>query len=453
MSPQDSLWLEIDRSTNQMIITSVMWTETPIDPDRLRRLIQERVLDRYPVFHQRPVLGGTLLRQAYWEDDPDFDLDRHLVVDAMPGAGDRAALQEFVAAQRSIPLDHAHPLWRVHLMQGYDGGSALVQRYHHSMADGVRLVQVMLGLLDPVDGEHAELAATVGGRGPVKTLPGVAGAAFSLVHTGVSALKVLLWTNPRNPLNRPPGIPKTAAWTDPIPLDLLKRIARATGTSINDVSTTLVAGAVARYLEEAGPPDRRLTAGDDDLAWMIPINLDPPGAEPPAELGNHFALVLAVLPHGRASFGERLADVHDRIRRIRRSWEPVMNSLIAQGIAVTPAPFGTGLSRLLARKAVGVLTNVPGPREPMAIVGARVAGVVGWAPCSGRQTITVCIFSYGGAVTFGVGTDRSVLPDAQRLVDAFAAELAAALEAAGVDASSAAPTSAEATGAEPAGMS
>jgi WS/DGAT/MGAT family acyltransferase len=408
-----------------------MWTETPVDPDRLRQVIRERVLDRYPVYTQRPVLRGVLLRQGFWEDDPDFDLDRHLSVEPMPGAGDRAALQEFAAAQRSKPFDHAHPLWRIHLLQGYRGGSAMVSLYHHSMADGVRLVQVGLGLLDPADGEAPEVVAKVGGRSPVQALPGVAGTAFSLVHTGVSALKMVFWTNPRNPLNRPPGIPKTAAWTEPVPLEDLKQIAHTTGTTINDVATTLVAGAVARYVAQVAPADRRLRPGDDDLAWMIPVNLDPPGAEPPPELGNHFALVLAVLPHGPATFAERLAQVHDRIRRIRRSWEPIMNSLIAQGIAVTPSPFGTGLSRVLAGKAVGVLTNVPGPRAPMSLAGSRVAGMVGWAPCSGKQTITVAIFSYAGGVTFGFGTDRSVLPDAQRLVEAFTAELAEAAATSG----------------------
>jgi diacylglycerol O-acyltransferase len=67
----------------------------------------------------------------------------------------------------------------------------------------------------------------------------------------------------------------------------------------------------------------------------------------------------------------------------------------------------------------------------MSLAGSRVAGMVGWAPCSGKQTITVAIFSYAGGVTFGFGTDRSVLPDAQRLVEAFTAELAEAAATSG----------------------
>ena len=422
MSPEDSLWLELDRPTNQMVITSVLWTDSPVNPERLREVLRHRVLSRYPVFSQRPVAHTGLLRRGAWVDDPEFDLGRHLVVQAMPGRGDRAALQDFVAAQRSDPLDPAHPLWRVHLLQGYAGGSALVQRYHHAMVDGIRLTQVMLALLDPLDGGEVSLTAQVGGWMPERGLPGVAGAGLALLHTGVSALKIALWTNPGTALDGRPALPKTAAWTDPLPLDQLSAVAQATGVTVNDVCTTLVAGAVARYLDGLDAPARRLLPGDDDLAWMIPVNLDPPAAEPPPDLGNHFALVLAVLPHGPGAFRDRLAEVHHRIGRIRRSWEPALTEGIARGLALMPTDLGVALSRALAAKAVGVLTNVPGPRSPMTLAGSRVTGAVGWAPPSGRETMTVCIFSYAGGVTFGFGTDRSVLPDAQGFVDALDAE-------------------------------
>jgi diacylglycerol O-acyltransferase len=217
---------------------------------------------------------------------------------------------------------------------------------------------------------------------------------------------------------------------DPVPLTRLQGIAEATGTTVGDVCTTLVAGAVARYLAEhrTGP---RTAPGrpDDDLAWMVPVNLEPFDATLPAELGNYFALVLAVLPHGDLPFRRRLAEVHDRMARIRDSYEPMITFGLSRGIAVAPAPVGTRLSESLAGKAVGVLTNVPGPREPMALAGAGVAGMVAWAPCSGHQALTVCVLSYAGRVVVGFGTDRTVVPDPDRLVAAFAAEVAGATDA------------------------
>ena len=426
IAPQDSFWLELDRPENLMVPTSLVWTAETVDPDAFREVLLERLIERFPVFRRRPEMRRGLLRGGTWVDDQEFDLDRHLVVQPAPGGGARRALEDFVGEQRSVPLDPAHPLWRVHLLQGYQGGSAVVLRYHHAMADGIRLTQVMIGLLDPVDGEPVTLSARVGRSTPLNLFRGVAEPALAAMRTAASVVKIGLWTNPPSALEGQPGIAKTAAWSDPVPLGKIKDVAHRTGTTVNDVCVTLVAGAMARYLA-ASPSDHRLAAGDDDVAWMVPVNLEPPGRELPRELGNHFALVLAVLPHGPASFADRLSEVHSRMARIRGSWEPGITFALSRGLAVSPALLGGTAVRILAAKAVGVLTNVPGPQEPMALAGARVVGAVGFAPTSDRQAITACIFSYAGEVTFGFGTDRAVIPDAGALVTALDAEVRAAL--------------------------
>ncbi|MFC4950735.1 wax ester/triacylglycerol synthase family O-acyltransferase [Pseudonocardia sp. GCM10023141] len=457
--PQDQLWLELDRPTNLLVITSVMWTSEPVDPAALRALVQDRLLDRYPVFRQRAV-DGLLPGTAHWEDDPEFDLDRHLRVATVPAPGDRTALERFVGEQRSVPLDRSRPLWALHLLQGYGTGSALVQRFHHAMADGIRLTQVALGILDPVDGDDRSPIARVGGAAPVhegehlsaqladlarqsgggpvlraagsvasllpaSVRPGhlldlTAETALTVLHTAGSVVKIAAWNNPHTRLEGAVGVAKTAVWGDPVPLELLTGIAHETGTSVGDVCTALVAGAVSSYLDEQGVLDGETA---DDLAWMVPVNLEPFDAELPADLGNHFALVLAVLPHAPVPFRERLAEVHTRMARIRDSYEPMITFGISRGIAVTPAPLGSWISDSLAGKAVGVLTNVPGPRVRMALAGAPVTGMVGWAPTSAQQALTVCVFSYAGQVTVGFGTDRAVIDDPERLVAAFAAEV------------------------------
>jgi len=120
--------------------------------------------------------------------------------------------------------------------------------------------------------------------------------------------------------------------------------------------------------------------------------------------------------------------VHRRVARIRDSFEPGLTFGGQYAIARSPAPAGLPLSRFFAGKAVGVLTNVPGPRARMTLAGAEVDGIVGWAPCSGRQAITICIFSYADQVRFGFGTDRKLIPDPEALVDALAAEFAEAAQ-------------------------
>lgn len=429
MAVEDSFWLTLDRPENPMAVTSLLWTHGEVDPGRLRALVRGRLLDRHPVLRQRPVVHDGPLRWAAWVDDADFDLDRHVVVSPAPGGGSRAAVQRFVGEQRGTLLDRAHPMWRIHLLQGYQGGSAVVVRFHHSIADGIRSTQALLGLLDPVDAHPPDLAAHVGRPGTPLTgraaRPGTA-----VLNTAVGALTVGLWTNPRTALEGRPGAAKGAAWSEPLPLTAVKALAGGTGATVNDVCTALVCGALARYLEQL--PGGPLPPDDDRVAWMVPVNREPPGATPPRDLGNHFALVLVPLPHGRMPFPARLRAVHRAVARIRDSWEPELTSALSRAVALSPTPVGTAVNRFFGAKAVGVLTNVPGPRAPMALAGVPVAGVVGWAPTSMRQALTVTVFSYAGQVTIGFGTDRAVVPDADALVAALAAEFSAAGAQAGV---------------------
>ncbi|RBY89570.1 WS/DGAT domain-containing protein [Blastococcus sp. TF02A-30] len=426
MRPEDAFWLELDRPENLMVVTSLMWTSEEVDPDRLRAVVRERMVDRFPVFRQRPVLHGGPLRRGRWVEDPDFTLDRHLLVRPAPDGGDRRALAEFVGEQRGIPLEPQHPMWRMHLLQGYAGGSALVTRFHHSIADGIRSTEVMLGLLDPLDGEAPRFTARVGRVRPAHRATGPAAPVLTALNTGLALLTIGLWSNPRTALEGRPRAAKSAAWGDPVPLEVVAGIGRRTGTTVNDVCTALVAGALARYLARS-PHGPRLSTGDDDVAWMVPVNLAAPAPQPPEQLGNHFALVLVPLPVGPRSFPDRLAVVHRRIRRIRDSWEPVLTLGLSDALTRSPALVGGAVTRWLGGKAVGVLTNVPGPRAPMSLAGAPVAGVVGWAPTSDRQALTVTVFSYAGSVTVGFGADCAVVPDVDALVAAFQEEVAEAV--------------------------
>ncbi|WIY00397.1 WS/DGAT domain-containing protein [Amycolatopsis mongoliensis] len=485
MPAQDSLWLQLDRPENLMLVTSVLWTKTPVDPARLRSVVSDRLLARYPVYLQRAVRHG---RAITWETDPDFDLGDHVLVQDLPAPADQAALQEFVAARRSSPLDPNRPLWTIDLLQGYRGGSALISRTHHAMADGIRLTQVLFSLLDPIEGQtapHAKvggagphreavaqpvvrlgaamlralgdsgakaqqraarvhpvletavalpvlgataavgatgavagfLAAALAG-GPRSVVDAVAGAATTIWHSATGTADLLGPSTATGLWDGEPGVEKTAAWGEPIPLDELARIGHDTGTTVNDVCTALVAGALDRYFTEHATA----RPGPNDLGWLIPVSLSSFDDGLPATLGNHFSLVLAQLPLGRRTFAERLAEVHRRVARIRDSFEPVLTFGVQYAIAQSPESLGTAMSRFFAGKAVGVLTNVPGPRAPMTLAGAPVEGIVGWAPCSARQAITICIFSYAGQVRFGFGTDRKLIPDPEALVAGLAAE-------------------------------
>ena len=57
MSKVDTAWLRMERATNLMMITSVVMFDTPLDVDRLKRLLSERFL-AFRRFRQKAVDTG-----------------------------------------------------------------------------------------------------------------------------------------------------------------------------------------------------------------------------------------------------------------------------------------------------------------------------------------------------------------------------------------------------------
>src|SRR5664280_987288 len=148
MSAIDAAWLGMDRPTNLAIITSALWFARPPDWEAVGELLRERLVDRFPRFSQRAVEPRIAIGMPRWEEDPRFDLRRHVHRHSLPAPGDQAALEVFVGTLQSTPLDRDKPLWSVHLVDGFGAGAAIVWRIHHCIVDGVSLARVLLSLSD-----------------------------------------------------------------------------------------------------------------------------------------------------------------------------------------------------------------------------------------------------------------------------------------------------------------
>ena len=144
MSSVDTAWLRMDSTTNLMMIVGVMMFETPLDVPRLKTVLEGRLL-LYPRFRQYVVDDGM---SAHWIDDESFDIDAHLHRVRLPGAGGERELQAMVADLASERLDKGKPLWQMHLVENYQGGSALITRIHHCIADGIALIGVLLNMTE-----------------------------------------------------------------------------------------------------------------------------------------------------------------------------------------------------------------------------------------------------------------------------------------------------------------
>lgn len=447
MAHVDAAWLHMEEPVNLMAVTAVLWFERPMDWGRLREVVRERLVERFPRFRQRVVLPEGPLRLPRWEEDPDFDLDAHLPREALPPPGDRAALEALVSRWMEVPLERSRPLWQLHFIDGYGQGSAVLARIHHSIADGIALARVLLSLTDeqpggvefaperapePRGGESGLGRLLRGARTVVRTGQAVLKRGSELVaepiHLGdlvreglrgaaVAGKLVSMTADPATPLRGELGMAKRAVWSAPMPLEGVKTIGRGTQSTVNDVLLAALAGALRRYLEARGGPV-------EDVRAVIPVNLRPPDAPVPRELGNHFGLVFLALPVSEANAHRRLREVQRRMEVLKRSPEAAMTFGALHVLGRTPAPVERVVAEVMGSRATLIVTNVPGPRHPVYLAGTRVDGLMFWVPQAAKLALGVSIFSYAGQVTVGVAVDAGVVTDPDALVDGFHRELA-----------------------------
>jgi diacylglycerol O-acyltransferase len=485
MSVQDALWLTMDRSNNLMVIDGVMVLAGVPDFEDVRATFEDAVV-RFPVLARRPVQHGS---KWFWEDVDDFSIDDHLSHVTLGPAADLAALEDVAAMQRSVPIDKERPLWTGFLVEPVamaDGsvGSAIITRFHHAIADGVRLTQVLIGMCEPADGTFVppvarrgaggdpfdprrsvvdgaaeavrfSVAATkaaadsVGNLAAASARAAMDGSALSAIahlpragrdgvvaginvvrhpdrlidalenlgfsdHRSVNDLtsvtKLLLTDSGETVWNGHPGQAKAMAWSPRMSLDEVKRTARESGTTLNDVLLAAVAGGLRRYLAAR---DEAL----NEVVWMVPVNLKPFEEDLPEDLGNYFALVMLAMPLHHESRAELLQEIHHRMLRIKHSDEAVVTFGLQRSLSISPPTVAGFLTNFFANKAVGILTNVPGPTGSMTFAGIEVTQVIGFAPCSGDQPMTATIFTYNGSVTIGFAADDVLVDDLRGLVD------------------------------------
>ena len=445
MSNVDAAWLGMDAPDNLMMVTAVLRFDEPLDVARLEAVLSHRLLARYPKFSMRALPSGSPLEQPVWADDPDFDLDRH-VLDAGAVEGEQG-LAAVVSDLLGTPLDMRHSPWQLHLvrLRGDTGvpESAIVARLHHCIADGIALASVLLSLTDddpdappedvddapPVDPRRPGLRVrlTAGARdvAPVAGVDplGVRTArqawratrfGWDVVRTGLGLL--LANRDPRSRLSRPLGVRKVAAWSTPVDLAMVKRVAAALDSTVNDVLLAVTAGALRRLLVEHDETPH-------DLRVFVPVDLRR-GEPVPPSLGNRFGMVFVRLPVSVPDAVGRVRAVHDRMRSLQGGAQAASTFALLSIVGALPAWAHRLAVRILGAKSSAIVTNVPGPARPVWLAGSRLQRVVFWVPQAGAIGLGVSILSYAGEVGVGVAADRNVVPDPVAFVTSAELELA-----------------------------
>ena len=445
LSPVDTAWLRMEHPTNLMMITGFFIFDAPLDFERVKSTIEQRLL-RFERFRQRIVQPNLSFLRPYWEDDPHFDINAHLHRIALPAPGDQTALQELVNDFMSTPLDFSKPLWHMHLVENYGDGCALLCRLHHSIGDGVALMRVLLNMTDDeanpsphIDNEAPGEAGNHPSRPSTSPLASalkdakrfadafkdktkrIEAAKFGASSSVALARLLLLGPDPKTPFKGDLGVRKHCAWTKPIPLADVKAVGRVTGATVNDVLLSAVSGALGRYMHQRGEP-----AGGIDIRAVVPVNLRP--ADEELKLGNYFGLVFLSLPIGIADPLDRLEELKRRMASIKGPPEAIVAFGILTAIGAATSEIEDIVVSLFGKKSTTVMTNVPGPREVRYLAGRPIRGIMFWVPQSGRLGLGVSILSYAGEVLVGIASDAGLIPDPQTIVQGVHQEFEGLME-------------------------
>lgn len=454
MSQADNFWLCMDDPCNLMVITGFWEFDEPLDYNRLYATVETR-LASFPRFRQKVVRPSTGLGLPKWVDDAHYDLASHLHRVALPHPGDKSELSALISGLMTVSLDPNKPLWDIHLIENYKSGCALFFRLHHCIADGIALMHVLHSTADtdpdapwpkplevekkrrlpksPIFSFNNMISST---KGAIRKGEGIRKKVMSEVTKAAAnpeGMKFLFKAAANIPsdvaevlsrhtmMNSDPNtafkgklqVAKQVTWTDPIPLDRIKKLGKAiSSATLNDVLIASVTGSMRRYLLTRNTPVNEL-----DLQVTVPVNVRKPGTE--FELGNKFSLVFLKLPVFLEDPILRLKEVKRRMDKLKTSADPYVNFGLLSTIGFLPMNVAQKAAQFFGNKASGVMTNVPGPRQPLYFAGKQISNLMFWVPRSGNIGLGISILSYNGKVTIGVASDKGLMPDPETLLEGF----------------------------------
>jgi diacylglycerol O-acyltransferase len=456
MSPTSSLFLLAETREHPMHVGGLELFQPPDGADsRDMMKLFEPLLEQSdvaPVFQKRAKRSLTSLGQWGWETDKQFDIEHHVRKNALPHPARVRELLTLCSRLHSTLLDRHRPLWEMHLIEGLDDGRfAVYTKTHHALMDGVSALRVLSRMLTENPDERglpAPWAPRERKAKPVRERTGnipttalrealsiagdVAGVAPAFARTVSRGLSEqggsISFSAPKTIFNVPvTGARRFAAQSWPI--DRIRQVGKASDATVNDVVLTMCSGALRTYLMDLDAlPDAPLVA-------MVPVSLH--GAESGGDGGgNSVAAVMCNLGTHLEDPVERLGTVHQSMLDGKASMEGMSQLQMLAMSAIGVSPLGIYPLLRLDGKARPpfnlVISNVPGPRQPMYWNGARLDGLYPLSIVLDGQALNITVTSYSNEIAFGLTGCRRSVPHLQRLLTHLEDELSALERAVGV---------------------
>lgn len=401
------------------------------DHESLRSTLAQRI-GTCPRLVQRLRRRPFDLGPPQWVDDPDFNLARHVTHIALPRPGDDQELFKLVAHVMSSQLNRNSPLWEMWVIEGLgDDRWAILMKVHHCIADGIATMHLFGGLCDNGMGnsfaghiraakepEPPRLGLTGPGINPVTWMTGLrnTSAAATTAATSVARGTAELMAGVMSPaasssLNgslsslRRYGVARVA-------LDDIKLVCRTFDVTVNDVALAALTESYRALLNRRGEQPR-----PDSLRTLVPVSMR--SAQAFDKTDNRVSVMLPYLPVEEDDAVTRLRTVHARLSRTKATGQHQAGQAFISAANVMPFPLTAWAVRLLTRlpqRGVATLaTNVPGPREPVKIMGRKMTDVMPVPPMAMQLRTSVAMLSYADHLFFGVLADFDAVPDIDEL--------------------------------------
>jgi diacylglycerol O-acyltransferase len=380
-------------------------------PAQLRERIAERIA-LAPALTRR--LGGSAHAPA-WVTDADFDLSAHVVAAPVDGFVSASELPELVARLFEQRLERSRPLWRIDVAPLQDGGTALIWRIHHALADGTASVRYARTLLWD-EGAEPDMS-------PAQTFAAHAlDEARRRAHLAGFLRREYARGERRSPFDGKVGARREVAFAV-APLAPLHEAAKSlAGATVNDAVLAIVAGAVGRWV-------RRRHGELGTIRLRIPVSLHHEGDA----LANHDSFFAIGLPLGEPDPVARL-----RLARAETSERKLDNDAQYREHLLHELSAAPPLEHLLARiersprRFALSVSNVPGPRDPVGVLGDPVARLHSLAEIGEHHALRVSATSLAGLLCFGLCADAELVDQLQLIADGIEAEASELLDAAGL---------------------
>jgi WS/DGAT/MGAT family acyltransferase len=214
-------------------------------------------------------------------------------------------------------------------------------------------------------------------------------------------------TPPETSLNRDVGPRRRFDWVHTSLAEAKQIRTLVPKSTVNDVMLAVIAGGLRRLLASRGEDVDTLV-----LHAMVPVSLRT--GQPTEASGNQITAFVAPLPLAEIDAVERLRRIHASTKELKEGKQALGIHMMTQTVNYVAPMLMAAAGRLSIQQGSFMnltITNVPGPRRELYLLGARMVELNPMCPIGNRLTLNIAVESYVDKLSIGLVADADANPD------------------------------------------